>query len=161
VAAAPPAHHVIAQNRQARFHYEVLDVVEAGVLLTGSEVKSLRSGKASIAEAYAAELLGQEGHDEIYLINANIDVYPQAKMFNHEPKRPRKLLLHKKEIKKMLGAIRRKGMTLVPLSLYFNNRGLAKIELALCRGKNVVDKRQTIKERDWAREKSRVLKGGY
>ena len=161
MAAAPPAHHVIAQNRQARFHYEVLDVVEAGVLLTGSEVKSLRSGKASIAEAYAAELLGQEGHDEIYLINANIDVYPQAKMFNHEPKRPRKLLLHKKDIKKMFGAIRRKGMTLVPLSLYFNNRGLAKIELALCRGKNVVDKRQTIKERDWAREKSRVLKGGY
>jgi SsrA-binding protein len=159
--ASPAPHTIIAQNRQARFNYEILEVIEAGIVLTGSEVKSLRTGKASIAESYAGELLGREGMDELYLLNANIDVYPQAKLFNHEPKRPRKLLLRSRQIKKLLGAIRRKGMTLVPLSLYFNSRGLAKLELALGRGKNTVDKRQTIKERDWSREKSRVLKGGY
>lgn len=147
------AHRTVAQNRRARFDYAILEIIEAGIVLTGSEVKSLRSGKASINESFAGEMLG-----EIYLFNANIPEYTQANVFNHEPRRPRKLLLHKRQLNKFLGAIRRKGLTLIPLSIYFNKNGLAKVELALGKGKNVVDKRETIKERDWQRDKSRLLR---
>jgi SsrA-binding protein len=149
----PDAHRTVAQNRRARFDYAILEIVETGIILTGSEVKSLRSGKASINESFAGEMLG-----EIYLFNANIPEYTQANVFNHEPRRPRKLLLRKRQRNKFLGAIRRKGLTLIPLSIYFNNKGLAKVELALGKGKNVVDKRETVKERDWQRDKSRLLR---
>lgn len=149
------AHRIVAQNRRARFDYFILEEFEAGIVLTGSEVKSLRSGKASINEAHAGEMKG-----DIYLFNANIPEYTQANYFNHEPKRPRKLLLHRREIHKLAGAIQRKGMTLVPLSIYFNNKGMAKVALGLAKGKNVVDKRETIKERDWKRDQSRLLRGG-
>ncbi len=148
------AHRYAAQNRRARFDYFIIEEMEAGIVLTGSEVKSLRAGRASINETYAGEMSG-----EIFLFNANIPVYEQANQFNHEPKRPRKLLLHKRQVNKLIGAIQRKGMTLVALSVYFNDKGRAKVQLGLAKGKNVVDKRETIKERDWNREKSRILKG--
>lgn len=148
------AHRIVAQNRRARFDYFITEEVEAGIVLTGSEVKSLRDGRASINETYAGEMQG-----EIYLFNANIPVYEQANQFNHEPKRPRKLLLHKRQMNKWIGAIQRKGMTLVALSIYFNARGRAKVALGLAKGKNTVDKRQTIKERDWNRDKARILRG--
>jgi SsrA-binding protein len=147
------SHKIAAQNRRARFDYAILEVVEAGIMLSGSEVKSLRAGLASINESYAGEMLG-----EIYLFNANIPEYTQASHFNHEPKRPRKLLLRKRQVNKFLGAIRRKGMTLIALSIYFNEKGRAKVELALGKGKNIVDKRETIKERDWKRDKARLLR---
>lgn len=150
---AENAHRTIAQNRRARFDYFILEEFEAGIMLTGSEVKSLRSGKASINESYAGEMQGA-----IFLFNANIPEYTQANSFNHEPKRPRKLLLKRREIQKLIGAVQRKGMTLVPLSIYFNKKGLAKVALGLAKGKNVVDKRDTIKERDWKRDKSRILR---
>ncbi|MCX7338608.1 MAG: SsrA-binding protein SmpB [Alphaproteobacteria bacterium] len=159
--AAPKHSHekVIAQNRRARFDYAILETIEVGIMLTGTEVKSLRVGKASINESFAGEMAGTpETAGGLYLFNANISEYPQANKFNHEPKRPRKLLLHKRQLNKYLGAVRRKGMTIVPLSLYFNARGMAKVEIALAKGKNTVDKRQTIKERDWARDKARILK---
>ncbi len=146
-------HKIAAQNRRARFDYAILEVVEAGIMLSGSEVKSLRAGLASINESYAGEMQG-----EIYLFNANIPEYTQASHFNHEPKRPRKLLLRKRQVNKFLGAIRRKGLTLIALSIYFNEKGRAKVELALGKGKNVVDKRETIKERDWSRDKARILR---
>jgi len=123
-------------------------------MLSGSEVKSLRSGRATITDTYAGEMGG-----EIFLFNANIPVYEQANQFNHEPKRPRKLLLHKRQVVKLIGAIQRKGMTLVALSIYFNDKGRAKVGLALAKGKNTVDKRETIKERDWNRDKARILRG--
>ena len=148
------AHRYAAQNRRARFDYFIIEEMEAGIVLTGSEVKSLRAGRASINETYAGEMSG-----EIFLFNANIPVYEQANQFTHEPKRPRKLLLHKRQVNKLIGAIQRKGMTLVALSVYFNDKGRAKVQLGLAKGKNVVDKRETIKERDWNREKSRILKG--
>ena len=148
------AHRYAAQNRRARFDYFIIEEMEAGIVLTGSEVKSLRAGRASINETYAGEMSG-----EIFLFNANVPVYEQANQFNHEPKRPRKLLLHKRQVNKLIGAIQRKGMTLVALSVYFNDKGRAKVQLGLAKGKNVVDKRETIKERDWNREKSRILKG--
>ena len=148
------AHRYAAQNRRARFDYFIIEEMEAGIVLTGSEVKSLRAGRASINETYAGEMSG-----EIFLFNANIPVYEQANQFNHEPKRPRKLLLHKRQVNKLIGAIQRKGMTLVALSVYFNDKGRAKVQIGLAKGKNVVDKRETIKERDWNREKSRILKG--
>ncbi|MBX3456779.1 MAG: SsrA-binding protein SmpB [Candidatus Paracaedibacteraceae bacterium] len=148
------AHRYAAQNRRARFDYFIIEEMEAGIVLTGSEVKSLRAGRASINETYAGEMNG-----EIFLFNANLPVYEQANQFNHEPKRPRKLLLHKRQVNKLIGAIQRKGMTLVALSVYFNDKGRAKVQLGLAKGKNVVDKRETIKERDWNREKSRILKG--
>lgn len=158
MAKAPPIFKTVAQNRRARFDYEILETVEAGIMLSGSEVKSLRFGKASINESYAGEM-GGEFAGELYLFNANIPEYLEAHQFNHFPKRPRKLLLHKRQIRKFLGSVHKKGMTLVPLSIYFNERGKAKVELALGKGKNVVDKRQTIKDRDWARDKARILKG--
>lgn len=146
-------YRVVAQNRRARFDYEILEAIEVGIILTGSEVKSLRFGTSSINESFAGEMEG-----EIFLFNANIPEYLQANRFNHEPKRPRKLLMKKRQVDKFLGAIRRKGMTLVPLKLYFNKKGRAKLELGLGRGKKTVDKRNTIKERDWQRDKARLMR---
>ncbi|PTW61330.1 SsrA-binding protein [Breoghania corrubedonensis] len=144
---------VVAENRKARFNYEIMDTLEAGLELTGTEVKSLRAGKSMIAESYATDQGGQ-----IYLINSFIPEYLQGNRFNHEPKRPRRLLLHKHEINKLLGAVQKDGMTLVPLKLYFNDRGRAKLELAVARGKKLHDKRETEKKRDWEREKGRLLR---
>lgn len=144
---------IIADNRKARYNYEIVETVEAGLQLSGSEVKSLREGKASLGEAYA----GEEG-GELFLINSYIAEYEQAGRFNHEPKRKRKLLLHRREIARLAAAVQRDGMTLVPLRLYFNDRGLAKLELALARGKKMHDKRQVEKERSWNREKLRLLR---
>ena len=144
---------LVAQNRKARFHYEIGETFEAGIALTGSEVKSLRTGRATIAESYADARAG-----EIFLINANIPIYAQAGRFNHEPKRHRKLLLLKRQISKLIGAVEREGMTIVPLRLYFNARGRAKIEIALARGKKLHDKRETAKKRDWQRQRARLLR---
>jgi SsrA-binding protein len=144
---------VVADNRKARFHYQIGEIFEAGIALTGTEVKSLRNGKATIAESYAGTRDG-----EIWLYNANIPEYLQASRFNHAPKRPRKLLLHKRQINKLIGAVEREGMTLVPLKLYFNDKGRAKIEIALARGKKLHDKRETEKRRSWERERGRLLR---
>jgi SsrA-binding protein len=143
----------VAENRRARFDYFIEDVFEAGIVLQGTEVKSLRFGDGSITESYA-EVKG----DEIWLVNSNIPEFSHGNRYNHEPKRPRKLLLNGREIAKMNGAVARQGMTLVPLSVYFNERGKAKVELALAKGKNVRDKRDTMKERDWKREQGRLLR---
>ncbi len=143
----------VAENRKARHDYEIIETVEAGLVLFGSEVKSLRRGRASITEAYAGEERGR-----LILINANIPEYEGARD-NHEPKRHRPLLLKKKEQNKLLGHINRDGMTIVPLSLYFNDRGLAKVALGLAKGRKKHDKREAIKKRDWDRQKARVLKG--
>jgi len=142
-----------AQNRRARHDYLIEDTLEAGVVLAGTEVKVLRQGQASINEAYAGESGG-----ELYLINANIPEYWASSHFNHEPRRPRKLLLHRKEMHRVLGAIRREGVTLVPLSIYFNERGRAKVELGLARGKRKADKRQAERDRDWQRSRARLLR---
>ncbi|MCQ8781127.1 SsrA-binding protein SmpB [Mangrovibrevibacter kandeliae] len=150
---AKPKSNVVAENRRARFNYEIIDTLEAGLVLTGTEVKSLRTGKATIAESYATE---EDG--EIWLINSNVPEYLQANRFNHTPTRRRKLLVHKKQLNRLAGAVQRDGMTLVPLKIYFNDSGIAKLELALARGKNAPDKRETIKERDWNRQKQRLLK---
>lgn len=144
---------VVADNRKARFNYEIGETFEAGMALTGTEVKSLRAGKAAIAEAYADSRGG-----EIWLINSNIPEYLQASRFNHAPKRPRKLLLHQREINKLAGAVEREGMTIVPLKLYFNEKGRAKIEIALARGKKLHDKRATERKRSWERERGRLLR---
>ncbi len=151
--AAPDQYRVVAQNRRAKFDYEIIETLEVGIILMGSEVKSLRLGTSSINESFAGEMEG-----EIFLFNANIPEYLQANQFNHEPKRPRKLLMKKRQLAKFLGAIRRKGMTLIPLKLYFNAKGRAKLELGLGRGKKTVDKRNTIKDRDWQRDKARLLR---
>ena len=147
------AHKTIADNRRARFNYEIGETFEAGIALTGSEVKSLRQGRATIAESYADTRDG-----ELWLVNANIPEYLQAGRFNHAPKRPRKLLLHRRQIDKLAGGVERDGMTIVPLRMYFNERGRAKIELALARGKKLHDKRETEKKRSWDREKGRLLR---
>src|SRR5438093_7767783 len=144
---------VAADNRKARFHYQNGDVYEAGIALTGTEVKSLRQGKSTIAESYAAEQGG-----ELWLYNAYIPEYLQASRFNHFPRRPRKLLLHAREINKLRGAVEREGMTLVPLKLYFNPKGRAKLELAVARGKKLHDKRETEKQRSWQRERARLMR---
>ncbi|MGZ5854876.1 MAG: SsrA-binding protein SmpB [Xanthobacteraceae bacterium] len=144
---------VVADNRRARFHYEIGETFEAGIVLTGSEVKSLRAGRATIAESYADARDG-----EIWLLNANIPEYLQASRFNHPPKRPRKLVLHKRQINKLAGAVEREGMTIVPLKLFFNERGRAKLELAVARGKKLHDKRETEKKRSWDRERSRLMR---
>jgi SsrA-binding protein len=146
-------HKVVADNRRARFNYEIGETVEAGIALTGSEVKSLRQGRATIAESYADTRGG-----EVWLVNANIPEYVQAGRFNHAPKRPRKLLLHRRQIDKLAGGVERDGMTIVPLKMYFNDKGRAKIELALARGKKLHDKRETEKKRSWEREKGRLLR---
>jgi SsrA-binding protein len=137
---------LVAQNRKARHNYFIEESLEAGLALQGTEVKSLRQGRASIIEAYAAEQGG-----EIYLLNAQIPI-------NHEPKRPRKLLLHRRELNRLIGLTKREGYTLVPLRLYFNERGIAKLELGLAKGKRQVDKRETEKKRDWQREKARLMR---
>ena len=142
-----------AQNRRARHDYLIEDTIEAGLVLQGSEVKVLRTGQASIAEAYADANAG-----ELFLVNANIPEYTAAKHFSHQPRRPRKLLLHRKEMNKLLGAIRREGVTIVPLSIYFNERGRAKVELGLAHGKKKADRRQADKDRDWQRDKSRIMR---
>src|ERR1700726_4238466 len=147
------AFKVVADNRKARFNYEIGDTFEAGIALTGTEVKSLRVGKAAIAEAYADARNG-----EIWLVNANIPEYLQASRFNHAPKRPRKLLLHKRQISKLAAAVEREGMTIVPLRLFFNEKGRAKIDIALGRGKKLYDKRETEKKRSWEREKGRLMR---
>jgi SsrA-binding protein len=144
---------VAADNRRARFNYELGEVFEAGLVLTGTEVKSLRQGKGTITEAYADSRDG-----EIWLINSNIPEYLQANRFNHTPKRPRKLLLHKRQVNKLTGAVEREGMTIVPLKIYFNDKGRAKIEVALGRGKKLHDKRETLKKRSWDRERSRLMR---
>ena len=152
---APPEQKrkVVADNRRARYNYEIGEVFEAGLMLTGTEVKSLRTGKATIAESYASSEKG-----EIFLINANIPEFAQGNRFNHEPKRPRKLLLKAREIAKLAQGVEREGMTIVPLRLYFNERGFAKLEVAMARGKKLHDKRETEKLRDWNREKSRLMR---
>ena len=144
---------IVAENRRARFDYFIEQVFEAGIVLTGTEVKSLRFGEGSIAESYA-----EVKDDEVWLINSNVPEFSHGNRYNHEPKRPRKLLLKEREIAKMHGAVAREGMTLVPLSIYFNGKGRAKVELALSKGKKAHDKRETIKERDWKREQSRLLR---
>jgi len=142
-----------AQNRRARHDYVIEDTLEAGLVLQGSEVKVLRTGQASIAEAYADAQAG-----ELFLVNANIPEYQAAKHFSHEPRRPRKLLLHRKEMNKLLGAVRREGVTIVPLSIYFNERGRAKVELGLAHGRKKADRRQAEKDRDWQRDKARLMR---
>ncbi len=144
---------VVAENRKARFSYFIDDTLEAGIALAGSEVKSLRQGKANIQDSYATEQGG-----EIYLINAYIPEYLQANRFQHETRRPRKLLIHKREAGKLIGAVQREGMTLIPLRIYFNDRGRAKLELAIARGKKLHDKRETEKKRDWERQKGRLMR---
>ncbi|GHS90737.1 SsrA-binding protein [Alphaproteobacteria bacterium] len=148
----------VAENRKASFNYSLLEFLEAGVVLTGSEVKSLRQNRCSISEAFVGEMSHGADAGSLFLFNANIPIYELARQFNHEPKRPRKILLHKKESNKWLGAIRKKGLTIVPLSLFFNPKGFIKIKMALAQGKNVGDKRETLKERDWNRDKARILK---
>ncbi|USI73011.1 SsrA-binding protein SmpB [Sphingomonas morindae] len=144
---------VVAENRRARFEYFLEDFFEAGIALTGTEVKSLRFGEGSIAESYA-----EIKDDQVNLINANIPEFSHGNRFNHEPKRPRKLLLHVREIDKLRNGVSREGMTLIPLSIYFNGRGRAKVELALAKGKKLHDKRETVKDRDWKREQARLLR---
>jgi len=144
---------LIAENRKARFSYSIGDTLEAGIVLTGSEVKSLRGGKSTIAESYAHAKDG-----ELWLVNAYIPEYLQASRFNHEPRRPRKLLVHKREAGRLAAAIQREGMTLVPLKMYFNEKGRAKLLLGLAKGKKLHDKRETEKQRDWARDKARLLR---
>jgi SsrA-binding protein len=144
----------IAENRRGTFDYFIEETLEVGLMLVGSEVKSLREGKASIVEAHAAEKAGI-----FYLFNANIAEYPGANRFNHEPKRPRQLLIRRREIKRLISAVQRKGYTLIPIALYFNGRGLVKLKLGIAKGKKMADKRQTMKERDWQRQKERTLKG--
>lgn len=148
-----PNRKVIADNRKARFNYEIGETFEAGIQLLGTEVKSLRANKATIGEAYVSPENG-----EIWLINSFIPEYTQANQFNHDPRRHRKLLLHRKEMTKLMNAVQREGMTIVPLKMYFNGRGMAKLEVALAKGKKIHDKRETEKKRDWQRQKARLLR---
>jgi SsrA-binding protein len=148
-----PNRKLIAENRRARFEYMIEDTLEAGIQLVGTEVKSLRSGRANIAESYASPEKG-----ELWLINATIPVYPPAGPFNHEPRRPRKLLVRGRELKRLMGAVEREGRTLAPLKLYFNARGIAKLELALAKGKKAHDKREATKDREWKRQQGRLMR---
>jgi len=143
---------VVAQNRKARHNYFIEETMEAGIALTGTEVKSLRGGRSSIAEAYVTEDGG-----EAWMVNSDIPEYASGNRFNHERKRPRKLLLHKRQINVLIGAIQRQGRTVVPLEVYFNEKGRAKVQIALATGKQAHDKRQSIKERDWKRQRARLL----
>ncbi|WP_375403982.1 SsrA-binding protein SmpB [uncultured Sphingomonas sp.] len=144
---------VVAENRRARFEYSIEQTFEAGIALTGTEVKSLRFGEGSIAESYA-EVKGAE----VWLVNSNVPEFSHGNRYNHEPKRPRKLLLHEREIKKLHGGVAREGMTLVPLCVYFNGQGRAKVELALAKGRKDHDKREHIKEREWKRDAARIMR---
>jgi SsrA-binding protein len=148
-----PERKVVADNRKARHSYAIDSSFEAGLVLMGSEVKALRTGKATIGESYA-----QARDGEVYLINAYIPEYTMANRFNHEPRRPRKILVRKVEARKLAQSVQREGMTLIPLRLYFNARGIAKIELGIARGKKLHDKRETEKARDWARDKARLMR---
>lgn len=148
-----PERKIVADNRKARFAYFIEDTLEAGIALTGSEVKSLRLGKATIGESYA-----QTKDGEIWLVNAYIPEYTMANRFNHEPKRVRKLLVHKTEARKLSAAVQREGMTLIPLKVYFTPKGIAKLELGIARGKKLHDKRETEKKRDWQRDKARLMR---
>lgn len=148
-----PARKLIAENRRARFDYAIEDTMEAGIQLVGTEVKSLRGGRANIAESYASAEGG-----ELWLINSTIPEYPPAGQFNHEPRRKRKLLVRGKELKRLVGAVEREGRTLAPLKLYFNDRGIAKVEIALAKGKKAHDKREATKDREWKRQQSRLLR---
>jgi SsrA-binding protein len=150
---AAPNRKIVAENRKARFNFQIGEAVEAGIQLTGTEVKSLRQSRANIAESYVSAEGG-----EIFLINAYIPEYLQANRFNHETRRPRKLLLQKRQINRLVGAVQREGMTIVPLKVYFNDRGRAKVEIALAQGKKIHDKRESEKARDWQREKGRLLR---
>ena len=151
--AADPKQKPIAENRRARFDYVLEETFEAGIMLTGTEVKSLRVGRANIAESYAA-VNGRE----IQLINADIPPYSHSNRFNHEPRRPRKLLLHRKQLDKLIAAVQREGRTIIPMKLYWNDKGLAKLELALAKGKKEHDKREATAERDWKRDKARLMR---
>jgi SsrA-binding protein len=153
--AAAPSVRPVAENRKARFRFEILDTLECGIQLTGSEVKSLRDGKLSLDESYARV---KEG--EVWLVGADIAEYPQATLWNHLPKRPRKLLMKRDELRKFAGLAHERGLTLVPLKVYFNPRGLAKVELGLCRGKKLHDKRETLKQADSKREIERAMRRG-
>ncbi|CAL7962605.1 SsrA-binding protein [Alphaproteobacteria bacterium] len=150
------ARTLIAQNHKASYEYFIDEVVEAGIVLFGSEVKSLRKNRASLAEAHAAPDGG-----EVFIYNLNIIEYTEANRFNHYPKRPKKLLLHWKEIKRFIGLVQRQGVTLVPLKMYFNHKNIAKILIGVSRGKKQSDKRETIKQREWQRIKARVMKNEY
>jgi SsrA-binding protein len=145
---------VIADNRRARFDYFLENNIEAGIMLTGTEVKSLRLGRANIAESYVSI----ENGNELALINADIPIYTQANRFNHEPRRQRKLLLHRREIDRLMVSVQREGLTIVPTKLFFNDKGLVKIEIALAKGKKIHDKRETEAKRDWQRDKARLLR---
>jgi len=144
---------IVAENRKARFSYAIESTLEAGIQLMGSEVKSLRGGKATIAESYAHAKDG-----ELFLVNAYIPEYLMANRFNHEPRRARKVLVHKAEVRKLSAAIQREGMTLIPLKLYFTPKGIAKLELGIAKGKKLHDKRETEKQRDWQRDKARLMR---
>jgi SsrA-binding protein len=146
-------HRIVAQNRKARHNYFIDETIEAGIELVGTEVKSLRQGKGSLVDAYAGE---EDG--ELWMFNAYIPEYSSGGYTNHEPRRPRKLLLHRREIERLIGQIREKGVTLIPLSIYFNKRGIAKVDLGLARGKKQYDKRETEKKRDWQRQKERLIR---
>jgi SsrA-binding protein len=149
----PARHRTAAQNRKARHDFFIQDTLEAGIMLQGSEVKSLRQGHASIGEAFAVEKDGA-----LVLVNAHIPEYSGANRFNHEPNRPRKLLLHKRELNRLIGQVQRAGVTIVPLSIYFNDRGIAKVSLGIAKGKRKTDKRQDEKKRDWQRDKARLMR---
>jgi SsrA-binding protein len=153
MAKTPSTNKIVADNRKARFNYEIVDTYEAGIALTGTEVKSLRQGRATIGDAHA----GPSGEDFV-LFNAYIPEYLQANRFNHETRRPRRLLLHRRQINKLLGATQREGFTVIALKIYFNEKGRAKVELGLGRGKKLHDKRETEKERSWNRERSRLMR---
>ncbi len=146
-------HKVVADNRRARFHFEILDTYEAGIELHGPEVKSLRAGRSSLSDAYAVVEKG-----DLVLVNAYIPEYREANRFNHEPRRPRRLLLHRREIDKLAHGVLRDGLTIVPLKIFFNPRGRAKVNIALARGKKAHDKRETQKERDWQRQRQRIIR---
>lgn len=151
----PDRYRLAADNRKARYNYEIIETLEAGIALQGTEIKSLRGGKATIGESYAGPM-----GDELFLFNAHIPEYLEANRFNHDVKRPRKLLLHRRQIHKLMGAIQRDGYTVIPLKVYFNEKGRAKVELGLGRGKKLHDKRETEKNRDWNRDKARIMKAG-
>ncbi len=153
MAKSPAGVKIAAQNRKARHDYFIVDKLEAGIALVGTEVKSLRAGGCQLTDAYADVDKG-----ELWLLNAHIPEYAGGNRFNHAPKRPRKLLVHKRELNKLIGAVEREGRTLVPLSIYFNQQGRAKVELGLAKGKKKYDKRETQKERDWSRERARLLR---
>lgn len=148
-----PARKLVAENRRARYDYLIEDTFEAGIQLLGTEVKALRAGRANIAESYASPERG-----ELWLVNSYIPEYAPASQFNHEPRRPRKLLVRRRELTKLIGAVEREGRTLAPLELYFNDRGIAKIKVALAKGKKAHDKRAATKDRDWKRQQSRLLR---